>query len=57
MTAAEFRVARKRLGLSTAQLGAAIGVTARSVRRWEAGKHPVPRWAEIAVALASAPRA
>jgi DNA-binding transcriptional regulator YiaG len=36
MTPAEFRSARRTLGLSQAQLGYILDVDARTVRRWEA---------------------
>ncbi len=42
MTAAELRSGRHALGLTQAQLGAAVGVLGRQVRMWEAGKSPVP---------------
>ena len=42
MTAAEFRVAREWLGLSSEWLAAHLGVSARTIRHWEAGRHPIP---------------
>lgn len=41
MTPEEFKDLRTRLGLSQTRLAAEWGVTARSVRRWEAGDTPV----------------
>ena len=32
------------LGLTQADLAARLGVTARSVRRWQANKQPIPLW-------------
>lgn len=42
MTAAEFRIARERLGVSGDWLAAHLGVSGRTVRRWEADTAPVP---------------
>ena len=42
MTAAEFREARERLGLSAAKLAAKLGVHVRTVQRWADGSHEVP---------------
>lgn len=41
MTPAEFKEARARLGLTQAALAEALGVTARCVRRYEAGHRKV----------------
>lgn len=43
MTGAELQIVRLGLGLTLEQLGDYLGVESRSVRRWEAGTHPVPR--------------
>jgi len=42
---APIATARKRLGLTQAQLADECGVTWRTVQRWEAGEHPVPKLA------------
>jgi len=42
MTPAELRVVREFLGLSSAALAEILGVSDRTVRHWEAGKHPIP---------------
>ena len=42
MTDAEFRMVRDWLGLSGEWLAARLGVTLRTLRRWEAGHSPVP---------------
>ena len=42
MIPAEFREARRALGLSARAMAAALGVSdGRTVRRWEAGRHPI----------------
>ena len=41
MTRHGFRQLRKELGLSQAQLAAAMGTTKASVSRWEAGERPI----------------
>lgn len=42
MTPAEFRVVREWLGFPVEWLAAHLGVSARTIRYWEAGKHPIP---------------
>jgi len=42
MTDAEFRMVREALGLSGEWLASWLGVTLRTLRRWEAGHSPVP---------------
>lgn len=42
MTDAEFRVVREFLGLTPEWLGAHLGVSARTVRHWEAGRYAIP---------------
>ena len=41
MTAAEFRIARERLGVTIDWLAARLGVDERAVRRWESGARPI----------------
>jgi len=41
MTAAEIKQIRKDAGLSAHLFGQAVGVTGRTVRRWEASKEPL----------------
>lgn len=43
MTAAEFRIAREHLGVTGEWLGVRLGVTGRTIRRWESGAQPIPR--------------
>jgi hypothetical protein len=42
MTDAEFRVIREFLGLTGDWLAQHLNVSARTVRHWEQGKHPIP---------------
>jgi DNA-binding transcriptional regulator YiaG len=59
MTPAEFREARRKLGLSAASLAALLSdrdeggheVNPRTIRRWEDGSQPVPGPAVVAVRL------
>lgn len=41
MTAAEFKVTRERLGLSASWVASSLGVTEKSISRWESGEDPV----------------
>ena len=43
MTPAELRAIRKRLGLTGAALAEMLGVTDRTIRRWEAGTVPISK--------------
>lgn len=49
MSAAEFKVGRERLGLTATWVATQLGVTDRSVARWEAGEMPVSRDAEALI--------
>lgn len=42
MLPSEVKDARRRLDLSVNEFARAVGVTGRTVRRWEAGSLPVP---------------
>jgi hypothetical protein len=42
MTDAEMRVTREFLGLTPEWLGAHLGLSARTVRHWEAGRYDIP---------------
>lgn len=46
MSAAEFKVRRERLGLTSAWVAAQLGVSERSVSRYETGRMPVSHEAE-----------
>lgn len=43
MTAKRFAKARRRLFMSPEAMAARFGVTAQTIKRWEAGQHPVPQ--------------
>lgn len=45
----EFRKIRESLGLTQTELGREMGVTFRTVSRWETGEFPIPRLAELAL--------
>ncbi len=49
MTAAEFRVVREYLGLTTRWLADRLGVQERTVQRWEAGASPIPDGVRLAI--------
>ena len=55
MTAADLKLARKRLGMTQAQLGRALKLEgpdpARTVRTWEQGTRPIRGPVEVAVEL------
>ncbi len=42
MTPTEFKTARRELGLSQNALAKRMGVTGRTIRRWEAGDTQIP---------------
>jgi len=49
MTPAEFQLCREHYQLTVADLARYIGVSTKSVCNWEAGRHPVPASAELAL--------
>jgi len=49
MTAAELRVTREFLGLTTRWLAEHLDVAERTIHRWEGGTQRVPVWARLAV--------
>ena len=49
MTRKQFRTLRGLLGLSQTNLAKELGVTLRTVARWERGEFPIPRIAELAL--------
>ena len=49
MTKKEFRTLRGLIGLSQTKLAKELGVTLRTVARWERGEFPIPRVAELAL--------
>ena len=48
MTAAQLKTERERLGLTQAVLAERLGVTARTIQRWEAG-YPIPTAITLAI--------
>ena len=51
MTAREFIAARRALGLSQSGIAAALEVTPRAVKFWEAGERAIPGPAAVALRL------
>ena len=49
MTKRQFRKLRNSIGLSQTKLAREMGVTLRTVSRWETGEFPIPRIAELAL--------
>jgi len=49
MTKRQFRNLRKSIGLSQTKLAQEMGVTLRTITRWETGEFPIPRIAELAL--------
>lgn len=58
MTGDEVRAARKRLGLTQAQLAARLGLARNTVTRWEIGLRSVPKMAAtlLRMLVAQTPR-
>jgi len=49
MTIRKFRELRQDIGYSQAKLAKEMGVTIRTVSRWEHGDFPIPKVAELAL--------
>ena len=49
MTIRKFRELRQDIGYSQAMLAKEMGVTIRTVSRWEHGDFPIPKVAELAL--------
>ncbi len=49
MTKRQFRKLRNSIGLSQTKLAQEMGVTLRTVSRWETGEFPIPKIAELAL--------
>ena len=49
MTKKQFKKLRKSIHLSQTKLAQEMGVTLRTVSRWERGNFPIPRIAELAL--------
>lgn len=50
MTPAQLTAWRQRLGLSKVGAAEAIGCHRDAIAKWEAGKHPIPRYIALACA-------
>ncbi len=44
MNKEEFKAIRKELGRTQAEIGVQLGVTVRTISRYEAGEYPIPHW-------------
>lgn len=49
MTGRRFKELRKSMGYSQARLAREMGITIRTITRWERGEFPIPRIAELAL--------
>jgi transcriptional regulator with XRE-family HTH domain len=49
MTKKQFKLLRGLIGLNQGKLAKEMGVTIRTVLRWERGEFPIPRVAELAI--------
>ena len=49
MTKGQFRELREAIDYSQAKLAKEMGVTVRTITRWETGEFPIPRIAELAL--------
>jgi len=49
MTPNNLRNLRMLAGLSQEGLAVALGISRRTIIRWEAGAWPIPRWVELAL--------
>jgi transcriptional regulator with XRE-family HTH domain len=49
MTKGQFKELREAIDYSQAKLAKEMGVTIRTIKRWETGEFPVPRIAELAL--------
>jgi transcriptional regulator with XRE-family HTH domain len=49
MTKKEFKLLRGLIGVSQGKLAKEMGVTIRTITRWERGEFPIPRVAELAL--------
>ncbi len=52
MTPGAFRKIRKSIGYSQPKLCKEMGISTRTITRWETGEVPVPKVAEMALELA-----
>ncbi len=49
MTKRQFKKLRNSIGLSQTKLANEMGVTLRTISRWERGEFPIPKIAELAL--------
>lgn len=49
MTKGQFKELRESIGYSQAKLAKEMGITIRTITRWERGEFPIPRLAELAL--------
>lgn len=49
MTKREFKQLRQLIGVSQTKLAKEMGVTIRTITRWERGEFPIPRIADLAL--------
>lgn len=49
MTKTRFKDLRKSIGYSQAKLAQEMGISIRTITRWERGDRPIPRYAELAL--------
>ncbi len=49
MTKRQFKILRQSIGFSQTKLAQEMGVTLRTISRWERGGFPIPRIAELAL--------
>jgi DNA-binding transcriptional regulator YiaG len=47
MTGAEFKALRVKFGVGQQRFADFVGVNVSTVRRWETGDQPLPKWAAI----------
>lgn len=48
MTPAQLKAWRKRLGYNATEAAEAIGCHRNAIANWESGKHPIPKYIELA---------
>jgi len=49
MTSRKFKDLRRSIGYSQAKVAREMGITVRTITRWEQGEFPIPRMAELAL--------
>jgi len=51
MTAKQFKIARKKLGMTQKEMAALLGYSREQVAYWEGGKYEVPKVVELCLGL------